>query len=102
MRSYNIKQGARCLVFEISAKKLHIFTASFNEKSSINESDLLDSPTRRQLGTSIDIEDPRFGIVNEFSKYGFYTFQRWKDSDSSDPDKRTVIATWSEDVEVDT
>jgi len=102
MKRYNINAGARCLVFEISAKKLHIFTASFNEPSTINESDLLDSPVRRQLGTSLDIEDARFGIVNEFSKYGFYTFQRWKDSDSTDPDKRTVIALWEEDIKVDT
>lgn len=100
MKTYHVKSGIRCIGFDLTdgPKRVNIYSAKFTEPSNFTESELLDSPVRRKIGTSTDIEDDRFSIVNEFSKYGYYTFQRWRDNNSSDPDNRVVIAVHQEDI----
>jgi hypothetical protein len=99
MKTYKIRQDARCILFRIIDNRADFFIAKFHEDSILSEADLFDSPNRSKLGMSMDIDDGRLSIVNEFAKHGYYVFERWKEDDRSNPDNRIITVLKSEDVQ---
>jgi len=101
MKIYKIAAGTRCLIFRLVDNQLDFYIGEFKENSLLSEADLFDSPTRQALGTSMPIDDSRFGLMEDFAKRGFYVFQRWIDDNRSKEENRILSVIKQKDVRED-
>lgn len=94
---YKVKAGTDAIVFYIKDSRLAIKSYQTDENL-FDESEILSDKARIQNGTNVEIPDERFGICNEFPRYGYTTFERFKDSNQDD-DSRCILAINSFDIE---
>jgi len=98
MRLYVVKKGTTGILLTHNGERVLINTCEFNNEQVLDETDVLDSPSMEQLGTSKEIDDPDFSIVREFAKHGYYVFQKWAGDGSKKNVNRMVVVVLQNDV----